>query len=167
VRSYFDQAVRVKAFAALAAMAVIIIAFAGHARAATELRCFPARTLIGDNNPSPGNRVIKTYVRHSDAGWLVFHTLASSLIIDRGTQYSIVDSSNPSTPEQWTGRFNKSPNLIMVGEIKADQKTGSYYYIETIYDQSKAGALIVKTVAQCSPLGNTIEAFLPQTLAGC
>ena len=62
------------------------------------------------------------------------------------------DSSNLSASEQWTGRLNKGPNLIMVGEIKADRRTGFYHYIESIYDQSRAGALIVKTVAQCSPV---------------
>jgi clan AA aspartic protease (TIGR02281 family) len=164
VRSLFDQATRFKASATSAAIAGIIIALVGRAQAATELNCFPARTLIGDNNPSPANRVVKTYVRHSDAGWLVFHTLASSAIIDRSAQYSMSDSSNLSASEQWTGRFNKGPNLIMVGEIKADHRTGFYYYIESIYDQSRAGALIVKTVAQCSPVGNAIEASVPLPL---
>lgn len=133
------------------------------AEAATELNCFPARTLIGDNNPSPANRVVKTYVRHSDAGWLVFHTLASSAIIDRSAQYSLSDSSHLPASEQWTGRLNKGPNLIMVGEIKADRRTGFYYYIESIYDQSRAGALIVKTVAQCSPVGSASEASVPRS----
>jgi clan AA aspartic protease (TIGR02281 family) len=164
VRSLFDQATRVRASATSVAIAGIIVAFVGRAQATTELNCFPARTLIGDNNPSPANRVVKTYVRHSDAGWLVFHTLASSAIIDRSAQYSMSDSSNLSASEQWTGRFNKGPNLIMVGEIKADHRTGLYYYIEAIYDQSRAGALIVKTVAQCSPVGNAIEASVPQLL---
>jgi clan AA aspartic protease (TIGR02281 family) len=164
VRSLFDQATRFKASATSAAIAGIIIALVGRAQAATELNCFPARTLIGDNNPSPANRVVKTYVRHSDAGWLVFHTLASSAIIDRSAQYSMSDSSNLSASEQWTGRFNKGPNLILVGEIKADHRTGFYYYIESIYDQSRAGALIVKTVAQCSPVGNAIEASVPLPL---
>ena len=161
--SFSDQAVRVKAFAASAAMAGLILAFGGHAWAATELSCLPARTLIGDNNPAPANRVVKTYARHSDAGWLVFHTLASSAIIDRSSQYRMVDSSNPSTPEQWTGRLNRAPNLIMVGEIKRNLKNGLYYYIETIYDQFKGGAPIVRTVAECSPAENAIEASAPQT----
>jgi clan AA aspartic protease (TIGR02281 family) len=163
VRSYSDQAVKAKASVAAAVIAGITIAFASDAWAATELNCFPARTLIGDNNPTPVNRVIKTYVRHSDTGWLVYHTLASSAIIDRGSQYSMVDSSNPSAPQQWTGRLNRGPNLIMIGEIKADQKTGLYYYIEAIYDQFKFGAMVVKTVAQCSPVGNAIEAWVPQS----
>ena len=51
----------------------------------------------------------------------------------------------------------------MIGEIKADQKTGLYYYIEAIYDQFKFGAMVVKTVAQCSPVGNAIEAWVPQS----
>lgn len=164
VRAYSDQTAKVKACAVSAAMAALIIAFVSDARAqaATELNCFPARTLIGDNNPSPANRVVKTYVRHSASGWLVFYTLANSEIVDRGSQYSVVDSSNPSSPEQWTGRLNKSPNLIMVGRIELDRGTGLYYYLEELYDQSKAGALIVKTVARCSPVGDTTEASVPQ-----
>jgi predicted aspartyl protease len=51
----------------------------------------------------------------------------------------------------------------MVGEIKADPKTGLYYYIEQIYDQFKFGAMIVKTVAQCSPVGSAIEASVRQS----
>jgi clan AA aspartic protease (TIGR02281 family) len=137
---------------ALAAAAMVL--FFGQAQAAIELNCFPARTIVGNNNPSPANRVVKTYVRHSDARWLVFHTLASQAMIDRSSQYSMMDSSNLSSPEQWTGRFNREPNLIMVGEVRADHRTGLYYYIEAIYDQSKAGSLIVKTVAECSPVGN-------------
>ena len=74
------------------------------------------------------------------------------------------DSSNISSAEQWTGRLIKAPNLIMVGEVKPDHRTGFYYYIESIYDQSRAGALIVKTVAQCSRVGNAIEASAPQPL---
>jgi clan AA aspartic protease (TIGR02281 family) len=163
VRSYSDQATRVRACAASAVIAGVIIRFASHPRAATELNCFPARTLVGDNNPAPANRVIKTYVRHSESGWLVYHTLASSTIIDRGSQYSMVDSSNPSTPQQWTGRLKRGPNLMMVGQIKADPTTGLYYYSEEIYDQFKFGALVVKTVAQCSPVGNSIEASFPQS----
>ena len=164
MRSHFGQAAIVKFCAASPAMAGISIAFVSHALAATELNCFPARTLIGDNNPGRANRVIKTYVRHSDTGWLVLHTLASSAIIDRGSQYSMIDSSNPSAPDQWTGRLNRGPNLIMVGEIKVDHRTGLYYYTEEIYDQFKSGARIVKTIAQCSPVGNTIEASAPQGL---
>jgi hypothetical protein len=163
VRFCRDQIARVKVCAVSAAMAGAIMGFVGPVEAATELNCFPARTLVGDNNPAPANRVVKTYVRHSDARWLVFHTLASSAIIDRGSQYSMVDSSNPSAPEQWTGRLNRAPNLIMVGEIKADIKTGLYYYIEAIYDEFKARTLVVKTVAQCSPAENAIEASAPQT----
>jgi clan AA aspartic protease (TIGR02281 family) len=136
------------------AIAAAVSAFCSYAQAATELNCFPARTIVGSNNPSPANRVVKTYVRHSEAGWLVFHTLASQAIIDRSSQYSMMDSSNLSSDEQWTGRFNREPNLIMVGEVRADRRTGVYYYIEAIYDQSKAGSLIVKTVAECSPAGN-------------
>jgi clan AA aspartic protease (TIGR02281 family) len=147
----------------LVGAASIVAISVGHAQATTELSCFPARTLVGDNNPAPANRVVKTYVRHSDAGWLVFHTLASSAVIDRRTQYTINDSSNSSTSEQWTGRFNKGPNLIMVGQIKMDHRTGFYYYIEEIYDQSRGGDLIVKTIAQCSQLGNAVEASIPQT----
>jgi hypothetical protein len=41
---------------------------------------------------------------------------------------------------------------MMVGQIKADPTTGLYYYSEEIYDQFKFGALVVKTVAQCSCL---------------
>ena len=160
--SFPDKAIRLNIFAISAGMAAIIVAFAGQARAATELSCFPARTLVGDNNPAPWNRVVKTYVRHSDAGWLVFHTLANSAVIDRRSQYTMSDSSNSSNSEQWTGRLNKGQNLIMVGKVKIDRRTGFYYYIEEIYDQSRGGALIVKTVAQCSPVGNGIEAFIPQ-----
>jgi hypothetical protein len=91
-------------------------------------------------------------------GGLYITRVASSAIIDRASQYSMVDSSNPSALQQWTGRLNRGPNLIMIGEIKADQKTGLYYYIEAIYDQFKFGTMVVKTVAQCSPVGNAIEA---------
>jgi hypothetical protein len=112
------------------------MAFIGQAQAATELNCFPARTLIGNNNPAPADRVVKTYVRHSDAGWLVFHALASAAIIDRASQYSIIDSSTPSSPDQWTGRLNRGRNLIMVGQINSDPRTDLYYYIQAIYDQS-------------------------------
>ena len=70
--SFLDKAIRLNVFAASAGMAAIIVAFAGQARAATELNCFPARTLVGDNNPAPWNRVVKTYVRHSARGGLYF-----------------------------------------------------------------------------------------------
>src|ERR1700722_12360526 len=55
----------------------------------------------------------------------------------------------------------------MVGEVRTDSRTGLYYYIEVIYDQSKAGSVIVKTVAECSPIGNvapgrTFQAAVPQ-----
>ena len=152
----------VKAWVASAALAGAIIGWAGCARAGTELNCFPARTLIGDNNPSPAYRGVKTYVRHSSAGWLVFHTLANSEVIDRGSQYRMVDSST-STAEQWTGRLNRNPNLIMIGKILVDPRTRLYYYSEEIYDQSKGGALIVETVAQCSPVETAIEASGPRT----
>jgi clan AA aspartic protease (TIGR02281 family) len=151
----------VKAWVASAALAGAIIGWAGCARAGTELNCFPARVLIGDNHPSPPYRVVKTYVRHS-SGWQVFHTLANSEVIDRGSQYRMVDSST-STAEQWTGRLNRNPNLIMVGKILVDPRTRLYYYSEQIYDQSKAGALIVETVAQCSPVEGAIEASGPPT----
>jgi hypothetical protein len=153
----------VKAWVMSAALVGAIIGWGGCARAETELNCFPARTLIGDNNPSPANRVVKTYVRHSSAGWLVFHTLANSEVIDRRSQYSVFDSSNPPAVEQWTGRLNRNPNLIMVGKILVDPRTRLYYYSEEIYDQSRAGALIVETVAQCSPVENPIEASIPRT----
>jgi clan AA aspartic protease (TIGR02281 family) len=142
-------------------MAAATVAFVGHAQAATELNCFPARTLIGDNNPTSGNRVVKTYVRHSDSGWVVFHTLESAAVIDRSSQYGIVDTSNPSSPDQWTGALNRNPSLIMVGQIRTDLRTGLYYYIEAIYDKAKNGALIVKTVAECSPIGNVASITAP------
>lgn len=161
--SLSDKATRFSLLAAAAGIAATILSFMGQAEAATELNCLPARTLMGDNNPAPADRVIKTYVRHSDAGWLVFYTLASSEIIDRGRQYRMIDSSNPSIPDQWTGRLNKSPNLIMVGEVKRDARAGIYYYIETIYDQLKGGSPIVRTVARCNPSENAIEATAPLT----
>jgi clan AA aspartic protease (TIGR02281 family) len=167
VRFFLDQNAMATARTASFAVMCAIAGSLGHAKAATELNCFPARTLVGNNNPSPANRVVKTYVRHSEAGWLVYHTLASQGIIDRSSQYSINDSSTPSSTEQWTGRFNRDPSLVMVGEVRTDPRTGLYYYIEAIYDQSRAGTLIVKTVAECSPIGNvapgrTFQAAVPQ-----
>jgi clan AA aspartic protease (TIGR02281 family) len=167
VRFFLDQNAMATARTASFAVMCAIAASLGHAKAGTELNCFPARTLVGNNNPSPANRVVKTYVRHSEAGWLVYHTLASQGIIDRSSQYSINDSSIPSSTEQWTGRFNRDPSLVMVGEVRTNPRTGLYYYIEAIYDQSRAGALIVKTVAECSPIGNaapgrTFQAAVPQ-----
>ena len=151
-----------KAWVASAALAGAVVGWGGCARAETELNCFPARVLIGDNHPSPPYRVVKTYVRHSSAGWLVLHTLANAEVIDRGSQYRMVDGSS-STVEQWTGRLNRNPNLIMVGKILIDPRTRLYYYSEQIYDQSKGGAVIVETVAQCSPVENGMEALGPRT----
>jgi hypothetical protein len=94
--SYGPNAKATARIASLAVMGVIVASFGYTRAAATELNCFPARTLVGNNNPSPANRVVKTYVRHSEAGWLVFHTLASQAIIDRSTRYSMIDSSSPS-----------------------------------------------------------------------
>ena len=55
----------------------------------------------------------------------------------------------------------------MVGQFRADLRTGLYYYIEAIYDKAKNGALIVKTVAECGPIGNvaSITAPTPPTVA--
>jgi hypothetical protein len=130
-----------------------VVVFIAQAQAASELSCFPARTLIGNNNPAPGNRVIRTYVRHSDAGWLILHTLESSVVINRASQYSIFDTSTSSIPHQWTGTLYSNPGLTMVGEISFG--TGRYYYVELIYDKTKNGEIIVKTIAECTPIGNT------------
>jgi hypothetical protein len=162
VRVYRDQTAKVMGMIAAVVIAAATISFVGQAQAATELNCFPARTLIGDNNPTAGNRVVKTYVRHSDSGWLVFHTLASTAVIDRSSQYSIIDTSNPSSTNQWTGTLNRNPNLIMVGQVRTDLRTGLYYYVEAIYDKAQNGALIVKTVAECRPIGNVASITAPR-----
>jgi clan AA aspartic protease (TIGR02281 family) len=119
-------------------------------QAATQLWCLPAHTLVGDNNPSPGNRVVKTYVYHSDVGWLIYHTLESNYIVNRSEQYSIRDSSVAGATQQWTGIFERNPSLIMIGEIKTNHDTAQILYIESIYDKDKNGAVIVRTVAQCN-----------------
>jgi predicted aspartyl protease len=116
----------------------------------TELSCLPANILIGNDNPAPGNRVISTYVRHSRGGWLIYHTLESNTIVDRSRQYSISDTSTPIMPHQWTGTYKNNPNWTMIGEIRNDPKTGHYFYFESIYDRARNGALIVKTLAECS-----------------
>lgn len=153
MRIYRNHTAKVAVITGSALAAAAMVLFFGQAQAATELNCSPARTLLGNNTPTAGNRVIKTYVRHSDGGWLVFHTLASEAIIDRASQYSIVDTSNPSSPDQWTGALQRNPNLTMVGQIRTDLRNGHYYYIEEIYDNAKGGALVIKTVAECNPTG--------------
>jgi hypothetical protein len=136
---YRDQTNKIRAMIALAVMPAAMTAFICQAQAATELNCFPARTLIGDNNPTAANRVVKTYVRHSDSGWLVFHTLASAAVIDRSSQYGIIDTSNPSSPDQWTGALNRNPNLIMVGQIRADLRTGLITISKRFMTRPKTG----------------------------
>jgi clan AA aspartic protease (TIGR02281 family) len=163
VPSFLDKAIRLNVFSASAGVAAIIVAFAGQARAATELNCFPREPLSAIIILRRGIASLKPMFAILTRGGLYFHTLANSAVIDRRSQYTMSDSSNSANSEQWTGRLNKGQNLIMVGEVKIDRRTGFYYYLEEIYDQSRGGALIVKTVAQCSPVGNGTEASILQT----
>ena len=131
---------------------LVAAAFGCPTQAATELSCPPARTLVGDNNPAPSNRVVRTYVYHSDAGWLIYHTLANNLTVDRSAQYSISDTSVSGVTEQWTGILQRNPSLSMIGEIKRAPDTGQVFYIESIYDGNKGEVLVVRTVASCNLL---------------
>ena len=148
------------------ACAIVAPIFARPAHAATELSCLPARTLVGDNNPAPGNRVVKTYVYHSDSGWLIYHTLESNYIVNRATQYSIIDTSVPGASQQWSGVLERNPSLNMIGEIKIAPNSGQIFYVETIYDKGRGGATIVRTVAQCNPIpGSTTPGVIASSLS--
>ncbi len=143
--------------AMLIAFALLVPTFKSHAQLATELTCLPARTLVGDNIPAPGYRVVKTYVNHTGAGWRISHTLENNYVVNRSAQYAMEDISIFGGRQQWRGVLERNPSLYMIGEIQVAPRNAAIFYIESIYDQDKSGTLVMKTIAECSLIrGSTL-----------
>jgi gag-polyprotein putative aspartyl protease len=118
---------------------VVALAIGCPARAA--LNCGPATIDLGDSSGG----VVSTYVAYDPGKWVIRHTLANGMLVDRGTQYAITDYTSPTTM-QWRGALDRNPRMTMVGEVMHLKTTGQPTYNEWLY---KDGQLIMHSVAIC------------------
>lgn len=118
---------------------VAALAIGGPARAA--LNCGPATIDLGE----PSGGVVSTYVAHDPGKWVIRHTLANGMLVDRGTQYAITDYTSP-TAMQWRGVLDRNPRMTMVGEVMHLKTTGQPTYNEWLY---KDGQLVMHSMALC------------------
>jgi hypothetical protein len=118
---------------------VAALAIGGPVSAA--INCGPAMIDVGDASGG----VASTYVAHDPGKWVIRHTLANGMLVDRGTQYAISDYTNTTTM-QWRGLLDRNPRMTMVGEVMRLKTTGQPTYNEWLY---KDGQLIMHSMALC------------------
>jgi len=124
-----------------------------------ELTCGAPVIYVGEQSRDRSDTVVGVDVYHSNGEWEVRHRMGNGSEIHRINQYLMRDTSNRNMI-QWRGASFKYPNLVMVGEIKRDNRTGQPLYIEWIYNN---GALKMNAAAYCKERVATYSPLPPQS----
>lgn len=145
---------------ATAAAALLgIAAFVTHAKA-IELNCRPPTVTAGEAG-GENSRIVSSFVRHTDAGWTVQHTLANSQIVDRAQQYAMQDSKVPGRTA-WIGRSFRNPNQSMIGMIPTEPE--GHHYIESLYDNPRSLNPSYEATSECSPVPVVASPLTPDAV---
>jgi hypothetical protein len=113
---------------------------------ALELSCGAPNIIIGTQSRDRADTVTGVEVTHTEEnGWRIIHVMGNGSLILRGIQYDIRDTSDRNMT-QWRGLLLKRSSHTMIGEIKRENKTGRYVYIEWGYDNGK---LTMNSAAYC------------------
>jgi hypothetical protein len=127
------------------ALAATILLAATSAQA-LELSCGMPSILVGTQSHDRADTVVGVEVSHTmEEGWRIIHVMGNGSIILRGTQYDLQDTSDRNMT-QWRGSLFKRSSFKMIGEIKRENKTGRFIYIEWAYDN---GRLVMNSSSYC------------------
>jgi clan AA aspartic protease (TIGR02281 family) len=132
--------------ATAAAAALLGIAALVEPATAIELNCSQPTVTAGEAG-GQNSRIISSFVRHTDAGWTVWHTLANGQIVDRAQQYAMQDSGVPGGTS-WIGRSVRHPNQSMIGMIPTEPE--GHHYIESLYDNPRSLNPSYEATSECS-----------------
>jgi hypothetical protein len=97
------------------------------------------------------NPVVSTSVWMTDSAiWHVLHRLRDGTVIDRSTQYEMINvETNDKVRRRWYGRAFKNQDFLIQGEFTARGDQWHGVYTEELYD-TRHNKLIMRSEAYCA-----------------
>lgn len=117
--------------------------------------CGVPTQMLGKTGTNP---VISTSLTRDGVNWSVVHTLRDSTLVERSTQYTMEDHS-VGDRSAWSGPSITHPGLWMAGELS------NGVYTETLHDNARGDAVVMRSEANCSRYAPTPPSDLPVVLA--